>query len=94
MGKILNLKLGIFMEKLFTVEMNNNNESVEIHMNSTGIDTMIEILQSLKRKNQTDHEHLMTDEWGGYHLTSVQQNKDDNVKLINHLKIFLWIKDN
>lgn len=79
------------MEKLFTVELNNSNESIEIHMNQEGIDSLIEKLNSLKRRNETDHEHLMTPTWGGDDLTIIQQNKDENVKLINHLRLCLWV---
>ncbi|MEI6124527.1 MAG: Imm32 family immunity protein [Bacteroidota bacterium] len=78
------------MKKLLTVEFNKDREAVEIHLNDLGIDFLIRTLKSLQLSQQNDHDHLMTQEWGGQELTSERQNLDSNVQLINHLKIVYW----
>jgi hypothetical protein len=75
------------MNKLFTVEV--SEEMVEIHLNDEGIDFLIDRLKSLKnRKN--DHDHLMTQDWGGNEITNNKQNLNDRFKLMHHLKLIYW----
>jgi hypothetical protein len=78
------------MKKILTVELNSKKDSVEIHMNSAGIDLLINKFNSLKLRKENDHEHLMTPDWGGTDLSNIQQNTDENVKLVNHLNLYLW----
>jgi hypothetical protein len=78
------------MTKLFTVEFDKKHEKVEIHLNSLGVDMLIGHLEALKKHGVTENVHLMTEDWGGNELTNERQNSDDNIQLINHLKVFYW----
>ena len=78
------------MEKLLTVEFDNDSKVVEIHLNDLGIDTLLKYLQSLKNNSVNDHHNLMSSSWGGKELSDEKQNEDNNVQFINHLKIIYW----
>jgi len=78
------------MEKLFTIEWNQKEENVEVHLNESGITYLRNVLNKLVEANIQDHIHLMTPNWGGAELTQEKQNQSNDVKLINHLKIVYW----
>jgi len=71
---------------LLTFEINEKQESIEIHANAQGINALIE---QLKKTIQTsDHQHLMTKDWGGEELSSEKQGLSNH--LIHHVKIIPW----
>ena len=77
------------MEKLLTFEYGNSSPGVlNIHLNPEGAQEMIEILQRLLRSGLNEHDHLMTQSWGGTELTEDKQ--DDATTLVNQVNVFLW----
>ncbi len=78
------------MNKIFTIEIDEQGELVEMHLNKEGAEYLRDILNRVIEVNSDDHLHLMTPDWGGNELTEEKQNKSDTVKLIHHLKLMYW----
>ena len=78
------------MEKLFTIELDQRHEILEIHLNKLGAEYLRNILSQLVSANKEEHVHLMTFDFGGDELSMEQQNLGSDVKLMNHLKIMYW----
>jgi hypothetical protein len=47
-------------------------EEVEITFDREGLDHLIRSLTSLQKSSAPDHEHLMTEEWGSWELTTAE----------------------
>ena len=75
-------------DKLLSVEWDQDGEKIEIHTNRKGLNYFIDYMQKLLSREEHDHIHLMTPQWGGSELTERIQGETN--KLINHIKIFLW----
>ncbi len=73
---------------MLTFEWDKNSEQLEIHADNTGLRNLVEQLNKLIAAEANEHEHLMTDDWGGNELSNDKQN--DKAELINHVKIFKW----
>jgi hypothetical protein len=80
------------MEKVFTIELDQQGETVEMHLNKKGAEFLREALNRLIKNNVNEHEHFMSSDWGGDELSSEKQNLSDDIKLIPQLKI-LYSKD-
>lgn len=78
------------MEKIFTIEFDKQDETIELHLNKVGAEYLKGVLDKLIYNNQNDHIHLMTPEWGGGELSADQQNLGDDIKLMHQLKIMYW----
>ncbi|NGX39926.1 MAG: hypothetical protein KR126chlam1_01264 [Chlamydiae bacterium] len=73
---------------LLTFEWDEKNEILEIHGNQKGLEKLKHIINSLLFKEDPDHVHLMTNDWGGNELSSEKQSIEN--EMINHVKIFKW----
>ncbi|MCD8042185.1 MAG: immunity protein 32 [Tannerellaceae bacterium] len=78
------------MKKVITIELDQQGETIELHLNKEGAEYLKNILNRLISNNQNDHLHLMTPDWGGNELTTDQQNLSATVKLLHQLKIVYW----
>jgi hypothetical protein len=77
--------------KLLTFELAEEMDAIEIHVNQQGLQDLIDRLLKLKKSlngSSSEHEHLMTPNWGGAELTEEKQGKDST--LINKVTIHLW----
>ena len=72
--------------QFLTFEINEEQESIEIHANAEGVAVLIRLLELASRTN--DHQHLMTSEWGGTELSSQPQGSSN--RLVNHVRIIAW----
>jgi hypothetical protein len=64
---------------------------VFIHADAGGLDYLIRSLTHIRRKldeNVCDHDHLMTDAWGGRELS--ERTLEKNERLVHHVKIHGW----
>lgn len=65
--------------------------SLAIHGSAQGLEFFANTLLRLV-KNTGDghfnHDHLMTEEWGGSELTSKPQSTES--ELLNHVKVYCW----
>jgi Immunity protein 32 len=68
---------------MFTVELNQKQETVEIFLDDEGIDRLIRLLTRLRGKRT--HDHFMTPSWGGEELDEGTHGEN---KLVNHLIIY------
>jgi hypothetical protein len=62
-----------------------------IHADAKGLDHLIRSLTHIRRKmdeDVCDHDHLMTDAWGGTELS--ERSMAGGVHLIHHVKIYGW----
>jgi hypothetical protein len=75
------------MEKTITLELDQQGETVELHLNKTGAEYLSNVLNRLISNNKDEHLHLMTPDWGGNELNSEQQNLNSDIKLLHQLKI-------
>jgi predicted transcriptional regulator len=69
---------------MFTVEINQQEERVEIYLDKEGMKKLRHSLDMLERQG---HDNLMTPSWAGTELTEEAQGS--KTSLINHLLIVL-----
>lgn len=78
------------MKKLFTFELDSEQELIELHLNREGAEYLKNILEKLILEKDNKDIHLMTPDWGGDELSSDPQNSNENIRLIHHLKLIYW----
>ena len=78
------------MEKILTLELDQQGELIELHLNKAGAEYLKNILVKLIKNNQNEHLHLMTPDWGGDGLSTDQQNLGKDIKLIHQLRVSYW----
>ena len=76
---------------LLTFELHEDDKAKElaIHGSPEGLENLANILLKLVKNTKEghfNHDHLMSDQWGGTELTSEAQSKES--ELINHVKIY------
>ena len=74
---------------LLTFEWDAKREILEIHGNPQGLEKLKYLIDSLLSKENNDHIHLMTADWGGDELSKEIQCPEN--QKINHVKIFKWL---
>jgi hypothetical protein len=75
---------------LLTFELSKNNDELYIYSDLNGLKSLIDELNKLLKsaeEGKNDHTHLMTEEWGGYELSSDNQSGE----VINHVKIYCLV---
>jgi hypothetical protein len=80
-------------EYLLTFELHNDEKTKEvaIHGNPEGLENLAHALLKLvknTKEGHSNHEHLMSEQWGGTELTSEPQAEES--ELINHVKVHCW----
>lgn len=76
-------------EFLLTFELSEQKDELFIHSDLNGLRNLIDELNKLLKsaeKSNSEHTHLMTEEWGGYELSSESKGGE----IINHVKIYCW----
>lgn len=68
-------KFKIIMKKIFTLELDKQDEIIEIHFNKVGAEYLRNILDKLISNDKKDHLHFMSSDWGGEELSSYKQFK-------------------
>ncbi len=66
-------------------------DQIFIHADAGGLDHLIRSLSHIRSKldeNICDHDHLMTDSWGGHELS--ERTLDEDARLVHHVKIYGW----
>lgn len=77
-------------EEILTFELCDDRDELEIHFNEIGLRNLLQYLQRVEKS--LDHEHLMTEEWGGHELSSIVQG--DNNIILNKVTLRYWKKKN
>ena len=73
---------------------NAEGDQLFIHADSAGLDTLIRSLTQLRLKldqGDCDHDHLMTDAWGGVGLT--ERSLKEGERTVHHVKIYAWTSE-
>lgn len=78
------------MERLLTIELNQDHDIIELHLNKAGAEYLIDAIKKLVSLDEVEHLHLMTPYWGGNELSDSKQNSNDDFEVINQLKIMYW----
>ena len=73
-------------DKVLTFELNPDDDEIDIHGNEQGFLEFIEAINRVLSSSQ--HDHLMTPDWGGSELTNEKQSETS--KLINKVTIHFW----
>ena len=76
---------------LLTFELHEDDKAKQlaIHGSPEGLENLANILLKLvenTKEGHFNHDHLMSDQWGGTELTSEAQSKES--ELINHVKVY------
>ena len=71
---------------LLSFELSKDGDVLDIHCDDEGLTKLLSILSLLNGKDQ--HEHLMTDAWGGNELSDKTQSLES--KLLNKVTIHKW----
>ena len=77
---------------LLNFELDKKHNEIFIHGDEEGLQFLIGALEKLlsgTKEGHFNHEHLMTEEWAGYELSS--ESRGDEI--INHVKIYCWKGD-
>ncbi len=72
-----------------------DNDQLFIHADAAGIDLLMRSLSHIRKKideNNCDHDHLMTESWGGWELTEPAACKKEG-RIIHHVKIYGWTEE-
>lgn len=85
----------MFDKLLISMVADEAGEEVHLHLNATGIDTLIGYLDGLKQslvENKVEHVHLAVEEWADDELTvgMVDSEARENWKQIKQLSIYAW----
>ena len=65
--------------------------TLAIHGSAEGLESFAYTLLRLVKNTKdgyVNHEHLMSEQWGGAELTS--EKKSDESELLNHVKVYCW----
>ena len=73
-------------EEILTFELRADKLELEIHLNEVGLKNLRQYLKNVERTG--DHQHLMTENWGGCELTSEKQGSDN--ELLEKVTVFFW----
>lgn len=80
-------------EYVLTFELHKypNGNDLAIHGTPAGLEALAYSLLRLVKNTKDghfNHDHLMSEEWGGSELTSSPQS--DESELLNHVKVYCW----
>jgi hypothetical protein len=78
-------------DHILSFATDNDGDQLFIHADVKGLDHLIRSLTHIRKKvdeNYCEHEHLMTDAWGGRELS--ERSMQDGTNLIHHVKIYGW----
>ena len=78
-------------EHLLTIELDNDGKQVFIHGDPQGLELLAKSLSRLAegaRQGKCEHDHLYSENWGSWELTTEPQQEIGVVA--DHLKIYAW----
>ena len=75
----------------FELQTDQQGKEIEIHGSPEGLENLANTILKLVKNTKEghfNHDHLMTDNWGGPELTSTTQSVES--ELLNHVKLYCW----
>lgn len=79
--------------RLLAFVVSEESDEIFLHVDKEGIGILIRALAKLQTdldKNEGNHEHLFSTDWGGWELSLSDQLDKGNGKPIHHVKICAW----
>ena len=79
-------------EHVFALFADNDGQAF-LHADDKGLEILITALQRLRQKiseDKCDHDHLMTEAWGGDGELTEIEGSENQGQLIHHLKLYGW----
>jgi len=78
---------------LLTFELHEDDKAKEVAIHGTpeGLQSLAQALLKLVKNTKEghfNHDHLMSEKWGGSELTSEPQSEES--ELLNHVKVYCW----
>jgi len=78
------------MTHMLTFEWVEESETLEIHGNREGLLYLAQRLALLAEHQGRDHEHFMTEAWGGWEISAERNNFE--ATQISHVRVCKWPK--
>jgi Immunity protein 32 len=81
------------MSHLLVFETTQDGDSMTVHADVEGLRSMVKAFQRLldhAERGNPEHDHLMTEDWGGGELSSEPQRTDETVRVVHHVKLYGW----
>jgi Immunity protein 32 len=81
------------VDHLLAVETNDNGDVVTVHADVHGLRALVKAFQRLldhAERGEPEHDHLMTEDWGGGDLSSTAQVTDGATRVVHHVKLYGW----
>jgi|GEM_PF-382077 len=81
-------------KRLLSFVVDKEAQQLFIHLDFEGVNILVRSMERLRnnlQKNECEHEHLFSVDWGGWELsTSMPLKSEDGEKPIHHVKIYGW----
>ena len=68
-------------------------DQIFLHVDKEGVEILMRSLERIKKhleKDELEHEHLFSEEWGGWELSISDEVDKGKGKPIHHVKIYGW----
>lgn len=81
------------IDHLLTFEVDSDGDQLVIHGDPAGLRVLLRALERLvahAEAGNPEHDHLLTEEWGGDELSSRAQTTDGSTRLVHHVKLYGW----
>lgn len=84
--------------KLLSVVTSQEGDTVYVHADLSGLKklrTSIDSMISKLEVGECDHDHLRSEDWAGYELTTtmLEQEKAEGCNQVHHVKFYAWNTD-
>ncbi|QQS33259.1 MAG: immunity protein 32 [Acidobacteriota bacterium] len=80
-------------KRLLAFVVSEEHNVLHVHVDKEGIDILMRSLERLKKdleKGECEHEHLMSEEWGGWELSVSDQTNKEKGKPVHQVNIYGW----
>ncbi|MHB8168989.1 MAG: Imm32 family immunity protein [Thermoleophilia bacterium] len=78
-------------EGQITFEISSDCDQLHVHGDPEGLRRLAAILERLAAGSESEHEHLMTEDWGRGELSSELQGGQQGDRLVKEVTIHCWI---
>lgn len=79
--------------RLLAFVVSEESDEIFLHLDKAGADILIRALERIRKhleKNEVEHDHLFSKEWGSWELSISDKVDKGQGKPIHHFKIYGW----
>ena len=83
-------------KRLLAFVVSEEADVVTVHCDKEGIEILMRSLEKLHKhleKNEFEHEHLFSEDWGGWELSISDEAEKGKGRPIHHVKIYGWTEE-